>query len=130
MCVDPDNAAGAAVRRGETAERAEGDRMVAAEDERVRASSDGSAHLGCDLRAGGQDLRQVAGTLVSQLGRLLDCGLDIAEILNRVAEGDEPLLEVGIAHRRRAHVHAASALAEVEGGADDRDRLPGHGTGA
>ena len=48
-------------------------------------------------------------------------GLDVALVAHVVPEAREPLLEPGVPHRRRPHVDAASPLAEVERGADDRD---------
>jgi len=95
--------------------------VVATEDERKRTAS-------CRLRntAGYElarvvDLRQEAGALIAERCRLGDSRLHIAFVPNLVAQALEPLLETGIADRRRAHIDAAATLTEVERGADDRD---------
>ncbi len=73
--------------------------------------------------ARGLDLRQVARRRVRLLGRLEHGGLDVAPVEHLVAEALEAVVQAGVADRRRAHVDAAAARAEVERGADDRDLL-------
>ena len=112
MGIDPDNAAGAAVGGGKAAERAEATEWSPPRTRRELAPT-AAPHLGRDLRAGNEDLGQVAGGLVPHFGRLQTAVSTLPRSQHVVAEGDEPLLEVRVAHRRRAHVDAASALAEV-----------------
>ena len=72
-------------------------------------------------RAGLGDLRQITGIFVQnrQAFRLLH--LHIAEILNSYPSDRDPLIQPGEPQRRRTHVHAAAACAEIHGRADDRD---------
>ena len=56
---------------------------------------------------------------------------DVAEVAHLVPEAADALLETGGPHRRRPHVDATPALAEVERGADDRHvAFPDLGHGA
>jgi ubiquinone/menaquinone biosynthesis C-methylase UbiE len=120
MSVDPEHAA-RPVHGSKPSEGPERDRVVATENERKRTAS-------CRLRntAGYElarvvDLRQEAGALIAERCRLGDSRLHIAFVPNLVAQALEPLLETGIADRRRAHVDTATALPEVERSPDDRD---------
>ena len=77
--------------------------------------------------AGGGDLRQVLGVRIAG-GRGL--GLlhgDVAQVFHLVAERRQARVEAGHAQRRRPHVHAAPALAQVERRADDGDVRMRHG---
>ena len=116
-----------AVHRREASERAERDRVVAAEDERHRARV---RHLGDarrDQLARVVDLGEEARSLVPERGRLRHGRLDVPLVAHRVPETDEALLEPRVPDRRRPHVDAAPPLPEVERRADDRDlRLRAH----
>jgi hypothetical protein len=128
--IEPDHAARAAVRGSEPTERAEGDGVVAAEHEGQRIRLDRVAHEHRDLRAGREDLGQVARGLVRH-GRRLRLGrLDVPEVPHPVAERDQPLLQIRVAKRGGPHVDTPATLAEVERSADDRNGLRGHGCGA
>ena len=59
--------------------------------------------------------------LVAERRRLGLGTLDVAAIAHLVPEAPQTLLQAAYTDRRRAHVDAAPALAEVEGGPDDRD---------
>ena len=118
------------MRDGEAAQRAEGDGMVAAEHERQRAGADRLPHEQRNLRTGGEDLGQVARSLVVHRGRLRLGRLDVPEVPDVVTQRDEPFLEIRVAKGGGAHVDPAAPLTEVERGADDRDGLRGHGCGA
>ena len=111
-----------AVDGRQAAERSERDRVVAAEHERkrARASSPRPRARAIEL-ARVVDLGQEPRPLVAQRRRLGDGRLDVALVAHVVAEADETLLETRVPDRRRPHVDAAPALAEVERRADDRD---------
>ena len=95
--------------------------MIAAKDERDRASLDLLDDLGRDALARRLDLRQEAGSLVVDSGRLRDRRLDVPVVANVVAQAQEPFLEPCVADRGRPHVDSAAPLPEVERRADDRD---------
>ena len=122
MCVDPEDTSDAACP-GEAAERAERDRVVAAEDERQRVLIEREADEPCDPAAGRLDLGEVARALVGVLGRLEHGRLDVAPVEHVVAELAQPVVETGVADRGRPHVDAAASRPEIERGADDRDLL-------
>ena len=120
MRVDPEHTA-RPVRRGETAERSERDRVVAAENERdlpgarcLGTSAATRAHV--SLISGRKRARSSSSAVASGLG-----AVDVAEVADVVAEARQALLETRSPDRRGSHVDAAAALAEVERGADDRD---------
>ena len=59
---------------------------------------------------------------IADLRRLRHARLDVAPVDAGPAEPGDPLLQAGVADRRRAHVDAAAPGAEIEPGADQRDR--------
>ena len=122
-----------AVDAGHADERAERDRVVAAEDERQGAAADRRLDERGDAVAQVEDLGEVARPVVAHRGLLGHRRLDVAEILDVDPERVlEVTAEPGVADRGRPHVHAAAAGPEVERGADDGDlaggRLHVHGT--
>ena len=121
MGVDPEDAAGPAPRR-EAAERAERDRVVAAEHERQAALLDRAGDERGDLLAGGDDLGQEAH---ARRPPTVDASATAVWTLpqsetERPSAG-QPRLEPRVADRRRPHVDTAPAGAEVERRADDGD---------
>src|SRR5262249_1132244 len=120
VCVDPEHRAGA-VRTRETTERADRDRVVAAEDERQVAA------LACfrderrDAPARALDRLEVARPRVADLGRLREAGTDVAPVDADTAELLDSLLEPRVPDRRGAHVAPAPAGPQIEAGADHCD---------
>jgi CheY-like chemotaxis protein len=107
------------------AERAQRDRMVAAEYKR---------HVAAFHRAGDElgdplirllDLRQEPQPLVADRARLCDSGRDVAPVLDTPPEPLDASVEARVADRGGAHVDASPTGAQIERGADDRDRLRG-----
>ena len=130
--VDPDHAARLARGRAQAGERPERDRVVAAEDERDRAVGDDVARR-C-RRAARTPRGSRAGTARARPRRRAPrarASSTLPRSTTRQPNDDEPLLEPRVADRRRAHVDAAPALAEVERRPDDRHglRRRGHGAG-
>ncbi len=105
------------------AERAERDRVVAAEDERQRAFARGASHFRGDPLARPPDFREEPRALAPGRNGLGESGGDVAEIRHLEAERLDPWAEIGVPDRGRAHVDAAPAGAEIERRADHRDRL-------
>ncbi len=118
--IDPEHAARPG-SRCKTPKRAERDRVIASEDERRRAGTDGFDDLRRDPLARALDLGKEARAFVLERRRLRHRRLDVAVVAHLEAEARQPLLEPRVAHRRRAHVDPAAALPEVESRADDRD---------
>ena len=121
MRVDPDDAPRLPRGRGEPAQRAHRDRVVAAEDERPGALPHRSFDDRGQLRARGEDLGHEAGPLVGEGETLRLRRHHVAAVGDVEPDAGEPLFEPRVADRRRAHVDAAALLAEVERGADDRN---------
>ena len=128
--VDPEHAA-RAVEPREPPERAERHRVVAAEHERPVAVLERTDDELCDLLARLLDLRQEPRLLVAVGDGLGDGSPDVALVHRGHADLVEPRLEPRVADRRRPHVDAAAALAEIEWRTDDRNRalvgLSAHG---
>ena len=130
--VEPDQSDRVALAR-EVVARAghgpDGDAVIAAEDERRSPLSQAPLDLLAQLLARGEHRLLVAQLAGSDLLRLGDLDVDVAEIDDLVAERFEARLEVGDANRGRPHVDAAAAGAEVDGNANDFDvtLLGGHG---
>ena len=121
MRVDPDHAAGLARGRREAGKGPDRDRMVAAEHEGQRTVPRRLLDERGERGAGLQDLGQEPRPLVHERERLRLGRDDVAAVEDGERDLRQPLLEPGVADRRRAHVDAASGLAEVERRADDRD---------
>ena len=121
MGVEPEHAPGP-VRASQSAERPERHGVVAAEDERQLVGFDGGRDSVGHTLTGGQDRSQVAKPGVALVDRLGHCGLDVAPVKVGEPESLQPGLEPRVADRRRAHVHAPAAGAEIERSADDGDR--------
>ena len=107
-------------------ERAERDRVVAAEDERQRpAAGRIRDELGQPV-AEVEDLREVTRVLVTHVRRLHDRRDDVARVVDLDAEFlRELLVEARVADRGRPHVDAAPARAEIERSADHVDLADG-----
>ena len=120
MRIDPEHPARTA-HGGEAAERAERDRVISAQDEGKRTTIGGRRDARRDPLAGLTNLGQETNVLVPESHRFLDDRLDVPLVVNRVPQAREPVLEARVAQGGRAHVDAATALPEVERGADDRD---------
>ncbi len=123
MRVDPQNASRAAVCAREAAEGAQGDGVIAAEDERLVAVRDRPLHEPGDPLGGHLDLRQEPHALVTHVGGLGDRGFDVSEVDHLAAEFLESSPQPRIADRRWAHVDAAPILPEVERSADHCHRF-------
>ena len=117
MSVEPEDAAGP-VRPPEPRERAEGDGMVAAEDERDRAVQGGIGDGSPEPRAGFLDLRQETSMFVTRRRGLGDRRRHVPEVDTPMSDRLQPSIEPRIPDRRGAHVDAAPPGAEVEGSAD------------
>ena len=131
MGVDPDDAARLAGRCAQPRERAERDRVVAAQHERQRPLRDDVPDERRERGARLEDLGEEARALVADRERLGLGHDEVAPVDDAAAERRQPLLETGVADRGRSHVHAASTLSEVERRADDGHGpgRRGHGTG-
>src|SRR5438034_7430104 len=116
--VEPEDAA-RAVDAAQAPERAQRDRVVAAEDDRDRPAPGRLRDEVGDVTAGFLDLGQEPRVLVTGLDRLGDRRADVAPVVVGVAEALDPPVEPGIAGCRWPHVDAAPARAEIESGADD-----------
>ena len=103
------------------AERADGDGVVAADDERDPAGARCRLDLPGELLAGPLDGIPVTGRRVAHVEGLHHDGADVAAVVELVPERLDALGELCIADSRRAHVDSAPARPEVEGGADDGD---------
>jgi hypothetical protein len=111
---------------GQAPERPEGDRVVAAEDERQPTLGLRAGNSVGDAVARAEDLGEVARALVSDGSGLGDRRLHVAEIGAIAAELLDPRLQPGVPDRRGTHVHAASARTEIEGRPDHRDGFRRH----
>src|SRR5712692_36598 len=100
-----------------------GDGMVAAENEGEKTFDKRFFDGGGDITAGFGNFLQVLGALFADghFFGLLDG--EIADVFDLKAELFDAGLEARAAKGRGAHVHAAAALAEVHGHADDADFL-------
>ena len=120
--VDVENAA-RPVHRGQRPQRAERDRVVAAEHEREGALLQRLVHEPGDLLADRLHLGQKARMLVTQTGRLDDRGRDVAPVVDLEPHLRQTPVESRVADRGGAHVDAAAAGTEVERRADHDDGL-------
>jgi hypothetical protein len=120
--VDPHDAARAAARPRHADQRAEGARVVAAENERHRPTCCGLRNEHCQPIAEVEDLLEIPGALVALRGRLHDRRDDVADVDDAHPELlGELLVEPGVADRGRTHVDAAAPGSEVERRADHGD---------
>ena len=117
--VDPEHAADAVGPR-EAAERADRDRVVAAEDERQGALLERQADESRHAVARGLDLGQVPRR-ASASSVASGTGLHVAPVEHLAAEAAKTLLDACVPDRGGTHVDAAASGAEVECGADHRD---------
>ena len=104
----------AAIELRHARDRADGQRMVAAEHQRRAALIERLHHRLGGAGAGLGNLLQVVGVLAPEALRFRDLDLDVAAVGDLVAERLKARLQSGYAHGRRAHVHAAPAGAQVE----------------
>ena len=127
--VDPERRARAA-RLRHPAERAHRDRVVAAEHERQVPLPDRLVDERGDPLARLLDRAEVAGVRGRpRRSPRARPTRDVAPVDDRPAERADALVEARVADRGRAHVDAAPALAQVERGADDRDRRSARSAG-
>ncbi len=97
--------------------------MIAAQDHRQTAVGERALRQGRQAAAGFRNFAQIFRAFLA-VGLLL--GLfhnHIAHVFYLVPQLLQPGLQTCNAQRGRAHVHAAAALAEVHGNADDADFL-------
>ena len=99
------------------------DGMIAAKNQWQKTLIQGLFGSGGDIGAGLGNLLQVLGTLFADghFFRLFDG--EIADVFDLQAQLLEAGLETCSAQGGRSHVHAAAALAEVHGDADDANFL-------
>src|SRR5690606_13367830 len=126
MRVHPDDAE--RTLRSHAADRTDGHRVVAAEEDRevLRTALPGDVVDGLAGRGDGAEMAHPAAVrLYPALGAhgvLVALGHgDIARVVHVVAQADEAIVEPGIAHGARPHVDAAALLPQVHGYADDLD---------
>src|SRR5947207_11605621 len=129
MGIEPKDAADT-VCAGETAERADRDRVVAAEHERLKPFVDRPRDEVRDALAGLLDRREEAHALAAHLGRLRYRSLDVAPVIDVPTQAFDPRVEARVPDRGRPHVDPSPAGAEVEARADQGNgpciRLHGH----
>ena len=125
--VDPEDAGTVLVR--DAADRADGDRVVAAEDERHGAVGHRLPAGLVDALAGVDDRLQEGHSGLGRQGVPLD-GLDVALVLDPVAKPGQGRLEARVAQCSGPQIDAAARLSQVERCAQDADRrLGGCGRG-
>ena len=120
--VDPEDTA-RAPRASETAERPERDGVIAAQYERQEPLLAGAHDEIRDPFAARLDLVQKADALAADRDRFGHRRLDVSPVHRAPADPGEPSLQARVADRRRPHVDAAAASAEIERRADHGDRL-------
>ena len=74
-----------------------------------------------------QNLAEIALARIARRRRFLGRRVDVAVVVDLVAERGQPLADAGDPHRGRSHVDAAAAAAEVERDADDAEAAHGRG---
>jgi hypothetical protein len=97
--------------------------MVAAKNEREKTFAERFFDSGGKVFACFRDFLKILGALFADLHFLGLLDLEVADVFDGKAELLDARLEAGAAKGGGAHVHAAAALAEVQGYADDSDFL-------
>ena len=132
-CASIHSVAAGAVHLRHAAERADRDRVVAAEHERDRPAAARVLDQRRDALARALDRLEVARPRIADLGRLGQAHVHVAPVDALDAEARDPLLQPRVPDRARPHVDAAPAGTEVEPGADHGHRAAvraTHGTQA
>src|SRR2546421_7478675 len=112
------------VERGDSRNRANGDRVIAAENDRQFPSLKSLLHALRQLYADRPDLVEVS-ELFAMRGRVSRAfEAQVAEVAHFVAKLRDSLSQSGDAHRRRAEVNACDARAVAARRADDADPTP------
>ncbi len=125
--VDPDQAERtpvAAREAGRRGHRAGAQAVVAAEHDRDAAVAQDLVRSIVECLAHARDLAEVALPRIARRRRFLGRRVDVAVVVDLVPERGQALADAGDPHRRRSHVDAAAAAAEVERDADDAE--PAH----
>ena len=114
-------------RRAKLAEAATtgAEAVIAAEHDRWAALEQHVARLIVERLADARDLAEIPLPRIARRRRLLGWRVDVAVVVDLVAECGQALADAGDPHRGGAHVDAAAAAAEVERNADD-DAVPAH----
>ena len=128
---EPDRLALAALARQprHPRNRPQCDRVIAAEHHRQPPGEPDPPYPFGERLENPGDLGEVAGVLVSGTGERLDHrGGEVALVDDLAPQAPDLPHEAGVPHRRRPHVHPATAGAEVERNPDDGHRSAGrHG---
>src|ERR1700756_3136283 len=108
-----------AIEAGDTRGDSGGDGMISAQDHRQEAFAERFLRGGGDVFAGFRNLLQILGALFT-IGHFFGLFyLDVADVLDLMAELLDARLQSGDAQRGGTHVDTPAALAEVHGDADD-----------
>ena len=103
-------------------DRTGGDAVIAAEHDRQAVALEHGERALVERAADGGDLRQILLLRIARVDGLLRRRIDVAVVAHLVAERAQPIGNSGNAHRRRPHVDAATAAAQIERSADDVQR--------
>jgi hypothetical protein len=125
--VDPDEAERTPVPAREARRRRHrsgAEAVIAAEHDRGAAFEQHVARLIVECLADARDLAEIALPRIAGRRRLLGRRVDVAVVVDFVAERSQALADAGDPDRGRPHVDAAAAAAEVERNADDAE--PAH----
>jgi hypothetical protein len=120
--VEPDQAEGflpAAEGLGHAGHRADRYRVVAAEHERYAHVLKGVQYRFGKTTAGVRDFEQVFGFGIAVMAGFGDDDVHVAKVIHLITEFLQLFIQVGIAQRRRPHIHAAPVRAEIHGHSDD-----------
>ncbi len=113
------------VRRGRN--RSRGETVIAAEGQRQRACVERRAAGLIQRLADARDFADVPLVLVARAPRLRNRRRQVAFVGDVETERAQAIRKSGDAKRRRSHVHAAPAAAEIQGNADEMNA--GHVSG-
>ena len=102
---------------------ASGNGVITAENEREKTFAERFFDGGGEISASFSDFLKILGALFADLHFFGLLHFEVADVFDVEAELLDARLKAGASKGRRAHVHAAAALAQVHGYADDSDFL-------
>ncbi len=120
--IHPDHASGSTVSPRQAAQRADRDRVVAAQHQRYLAGRDHIGHLAGKLFTGRLDRVPVARLRIALIEPLERGCAHIAAVGWPAAERLEPLGQAAVADRRGAHVDTTPPRTQVKRSPDHADR--------